>query len=295
MAGVFDDMIPGYDFYIRKVVEKGSPIFPEAICLTEADRVEAIKKGLKLESIERLKSSTDAQFYGQYLNDPLDDALLEFKREWFQTIPDAWKGELINTPSIVSIDPAFRLKQTADRSGICVTKTLKDNSVCVMEAVGIRANPQMLVDYIFQMVDKYQPVQKVLLETVVSQIMLMNLLQDEMKKRNKFFVLHEVKPESNENKAVRIRGLIPHYSNRRIFHMPHLMDLENELLEFPKGMHDDIIDALSYQVKFWRAGDKPSERINVPEGSYAWWKNKVAKPRIMGGKLFNDLRRNNGR
>lgn len=288
-------MLSGFDFYIRKVVENGQPIFPEAICLTEEDRKAALEKGIKLESIERLKTATDAQFYGQYLNDPLDDALLEFKREWFQVVPEGWRGKLMNTPSLISIDPAFRLRQTADRSGICVTKTLEDNSVCVMEAVGIRANPQMLVDYIFQMVEKYQPVSKVLLETVVSQIMLMNLLQDEMKKRNKFFVIHEVKPESNENKAVRIRGLIPHYANRRVFHMPHLMDLENEMLEFPKGMHDDIIDALSYQVKFWRASDKAYEKQNIPEGSYAWWKKKINTPRTIGNKLFNDLRRPNGR
>lgn len=288
-------MLSGYDFYIRRVIENGKPIFPEAICITEQERLDALEKGIELESIERLKASTKAQFYGQYLNDPLDDALLEFKREWFQTIPEGWMGQLINTPSIISIDPAFRLSQSADRSGIVVTKTLKDNSVCVLDAVGIRANPQMLVEYIFQMVDRYQPVQKVLLETVVSQIMLMNLLQDEMKRRNKFFVLHEVKPESNENKAVRIRGLIPHYSNRRIFHAPHLMDLENELLEFPKGMHDDIIDALSYQVKFWRPENEAAIKPNVPEGSYLWWKKKISKPRTIGGKLFDDLRRPNGR
>ena len=77
--------------------------------------------------------------------------------------------------------------------------------------------------------------------------MLMDLLQAEMRKRGKFFNIQEVKPDSNETKAARIRGLIPHYSNRRVYHMGTMYALEEQLIEFPRGQHDDIIDALAYQ------------------------------------------------
>ena len=286
-------MLNGFDVYIRKVVENGQVIFPEAFCLTEEERVAALEKGEKLESIERLKKTNRAKFYGQYLNDPLDEEMLEFKREFFQQFSPSpeLSAKLQQVPALISVDPAFRLKQHADFTGIAVSKVLTDNNVYILEAKGIKATPKMLVDEIFNLVKMYGNVYKVLVETVTSQIMLMDLLQDEMKKRNVFFIIEEVKPDSNEVKAVRIRNLLPHYANRRIFHAPHLVALEEQLIEFPKGAHDDIIDALAYQVKYWRAPFEQVPQQQAPEGSYAWWHKKIAKrPNVMG-KLFNDFRR----
>ncbi len=290
-------MLSGYDVYLRKVIEKGKIVFPDAFCLTEKERLERLVDDplSKLESVERLKASNRGKFFGQYLNDPLDDALLEFKREWFQQFNieagTSLASEFPIAPVLISVDPAFRLKQTNDDSGLVVTKTLSDNNVYVVEAKGIKVNPQQLVDEIFRLVDKYVLIDKVLLETVTSQIMLMDLLQAEMRRRGKFFVIQEVKPDTNETKVARIRGLIPHYSNRRVFHAPALYSLEEQLMEFPKGMHDDIIDALSYQVKFWKPFNVAEVHRDYPEGTYGYIKqHHLRKPIILGG-LFNDFRK----
>lgn len=268
-------------------------IFPEAFCMTEDERIAALEKGLKLESIERLKKTNRQKFYGQYLNDPLDEEMLEFKRDWFQSFTPSpeLSAKLQQVPALISVDPAFRLKQHADFTGLVVSKTLADNNVYLLEAKGIKVTPKGLVDEIFNLVRTYGNVYKVLVETVTSQIMLMDLLQAEMAKRNVYFIIEEVKPDSNEIKAVRIRNLIPHYANRRIFHAPHLVQLEEQLIEFPKGAHDDIIDALAYQVKYWRAPFENMPEPTAPQGSYAWWHKKITKrPNVMG-KLFNDFRR----
>lgn len=286
-------MLQGFDVYIRKVVENGQVIFPEAFCLTEDERVAALEKGIKLESIERLKKTNRAKFYGQYLNDPLDEEMLEFKREWFQqfTPSPELSAKLQQVPALISVDPAFRLKQHADYTGLAVSKVLTDNNVYILEAKGIKVTPKGLVDEIFNLVQQYGNVYKVLVETVTSQIMLMDLLQDEMKKRNVFFIIEEVKPDSNEVKAVRIRNLLPHYANRRIFHAPHLVSLEEQLIEFPKGAHDDIIDALAYQVKYWKAPFEVQPPQEVPHNSYAWWHKRICKAPNVMGQLFNDFRR----
>lgn len=288
-------MLSGYDALIRKVVEDGKVIFPEAICLTEEDRIAGLEKGLKLESIERLKASNKNKFWAQYANDPMDDSLLEFKRDWFQPFNLQPGSPLANefpiAPVLISLDPAFRMRQSNDDSGIVVTKTLSDNNVYVLEAKGIKANPQMLIEEIFRLVDKYVNVDKILVETVTSQIMLMDLLNAEMRKRGKFFNIQEVKPDSNETKAARIRGLIPHYSNRRIYHAPGACwKLEEQLLEFPRGSHDDVLDALSYQVKFWRPFNLQTAHLNAPHGSYEWWHKQSTKKPTVIGKLFRDIR-----
>jgi len=285
----------GYDIYLRKVIEDGKPIFPAAFVLTEAERLERVKVDPKdriIESIERLKRTNAQKFFSQYLNDPLDEANLEFKRDWIQKfdITPELMAKLAPLPVIISIDPAFRLHQYSDDTGIVVTKVDADNLVYVLEAKGIKVNPQMLIEEIFRMVDTYHNIYKVLVETVTSQIMLMDLLQNEMKKRNKFFVIEEVKPFNNESKPTHIRSLIPHYSNRRIFHAPHLYQLEEQLMAFPKAPHDDIVDALAYQVKYWHPLDQMKQTQDAPYWSYAWFKKQKHRPSRLGG-LFDDLHR----
>lgn len=285
----------GYDVYLRKVIEEGKPIFPAAIVLTEQERLERLRANPKdraIESIERLKKTNQAKFFGQYLNDPLDEANLEFKRDWMQKFDPTPElmSKLSTIPVLISVDPAFKLHQYNDDTGIVITKVSPDNLVYILEAKGIKANPQMLVEEIFRLVENYINVNKVLIETVTSQIMLMDLLQAEMKRRNKFFVIEEVKPFNNESKPTHIRSLIPHYSNRRIFHAPHLYQLEEQLMAFPKAPHDDIIDALAYQVKYWHPIEQGKTSMNAPEGSYDWWNRKTNKPLRMGS-LFRDFER----
>ncbi len=288
-------MLSGYDIYLRRVIEHGEPIFKEAFCLTEEERIAGAKKGLKLESIERLKSSTKGKFYGQYLNDPMDDSLLEFKREWFQKFSiqpgSQIAAEFAMCPVLISIDPAFTLRQTGDYTGVVVTKCLSDNNIYILEARGLKGNPAMVVQEIMNICEQYGRVDRILIETHTAQMMMMDLLSAEMKVRNKFYIINEVKPDNNEMKTMRIRGLIPHYSNRRIFHSEFMRELEDQLIEFPKGQHDDIIDSLAYQVKFWRPFSMAELPQGVPHGSYAWWKKQIPTGIRLGGKLFDDFRR----
>ena len=74
-------------------------------------------------------------------------------------------------------------------------------------------------------------------------------------------------------KEVRIRGLIPRYSSQSVFHIEgQCKDLENELLMFPKGRHDDQIDALAYQLQL---ADVPVRRgVHVHRPEYAGFANR---------------------
>ena len=61
--------------------------------------------------------------------------------------------------------------------------------------------------------------------------------------------LEEVKPLGNEGKGLRISSLEPYYRRGQIFHNQDLVnndDFEDELMRFPRGQHDDMIDALAY-------------------------------------------------
>ncbi len=79
-------------------------------------------------------------------------------------------------------------------------------------------------------------------------------LDDEMRKRNMFFMVEELK-DLGRNKNVRIEGLVPRFETGSVYLKRGQTDLVDELLRFPKGAHDDLIDALSYQLEL--ASSKP--------------------------------------
>lgn len=279
-----------FDFYIRRAEENGKVIFGKQFCLTDIERELLAKQGIDKKSLETLKRNP-RQYACQMNNDPLDDDLIEFKRDWFLHIErtEALMKKLQHIEPIISIDPAFRMKQTNDSTGIAVTKALPDNSVYILEAKQFKANASTLIDEIFRLVEVYGA-KRILLETVSAQVLLVDLLRNEMKKRNKWFSIEETKTNTTETKAMRIRGLVPFYANGRIYHIGPLPDLESQLLEFPRGMHDDIIDALAYQIPYWKYIPQTKAKLAEKEGTWNWWASKAHRPKSGIQKLFDDLK-----
>lgn len=276
-----------YDCYIRKALENGKTIFKD-IVLSDSEKEKYTAEGKDVESLETLKRVMSPLFYaGQIMNDPVDDDLIEFKRDWivrFERTPDLMQM-LNNCPSVLSIDPAFRQNQTNDFSGLVVTKIGKDNNIYVMEAKQVKVNVKQLIDEIFRLVEIYKP-RKVMVETVAAQIMLLDLLRNAMRARNVWFTIEETRTSTNETKVMRIRGLVPFYANGRVLHSQGLNDLEGQLLEFPRGTHDDIIDALAYHQTEWKVSS--TEKKREPEKTHTW--NWWLKQPTMGAKRSSNLK-----
>jgi predicted phage terminase large subunit-like protein len=226
------------------------------------------------------------------MNDPVDQDSVEFKKTWFGVTTEHHKAQYTKAKTVLSLDPAFRLKQYNDYNGLVLTKVLPNNDVCILYAEQLKLNPDRLVYEIFRLYERYR-FDLLVVETAQAQILLVSLLRDEMKRRNVYFVIDEINPGTTDSKAARIRGLIPHYANGRIYHAPGLQDLENQLTEFPRNSHDDIIDALAYQIPHWTApGADAKPKPVIQEGSWDWWKRSTAnrgQPRLRS--LFSDFRR----
>jgi predicted phage terminase large subunit-like protein len=258
-----------FDCIVRRAEEGGEVIFPVVYrndhATTDHD---------KFKCLPCLRSALGPYIYGcQMLNDPVDESTLEFKRDWLRTFD--WNDETANklkaSRAVLSIDPATRLKETNDYTGFCVTKTTEDNFIYVLEAKQMKVNSADLVKEVFRLVETYRP-SVVLIETFAAQIFLKDILETEMRRRNVFFNLEETPNNTKESKAARIRGLIPHYAAGHVLHAKGLHDLEGQLVEFPRGAHDDVIDALAYQVPRWKAfkGQVPSESFKY--GTFGWLK-----------------------
>lgn len=289
-------MIGRYAVFLRKAIELGKPIFPEAFVIDDAtlEEIRGRNPNAKLESLQSIKKANGPWHWsGQYLNDPVDQESVEFKQVWFHPLllNDTLGRKLEAARCVASLDPAFRLKQRNDFSGIVVSKTTDDNNVYILEAKQIKVNPERLLAEIFRLHSIYH-FTVLIVETAQAQLLLLPLLRQEMKRLNVFFMISEISPGSDDNKGARIRGLIPHYAAGRIYHAAGCEDLETQLTEFPRNAHDDIIDALAYQIPHWKVpgGESKPKKVEV-EGSWDWWKKQAHKKSMRLGKLFNDFRR----
>lgn len=280
--------------YLRKAVENGKVIFPgDPKVYGFVQYCTEHQPGQKLKCLECLRKAKSAHsFSAQYFNDPVDSESVEFKTSWIHrySLTGDVQNRLSTVRGILSIDPAVRLKETNDYTGLVVTKISSDKIVYVIEAQQRKLSPKELIDEVFKMVDMYQ-IGKVLIETTAAQILFLDLFKNEMVKRNKFFTVEEVKSSTKETKAMRIRGLIPYYANGMVLHKPGLTVLEDQLLQFPRNTNDDVLDALSHQVEHWKSLPKgiPVKDM-APHGSLNWWKKQTGSKntdRIQ--QLFGDF------
>lgn len=197
---------------------------------------------------ERLISEGWGQFSAQYLNDPVPEADATFKRTWFQYFDDVdLRGKLLT--KFMAIDPAISEAKGADYTAMVVVGLDQWGYIYILDIVREHFSPNDIINQIFHLKDKWQ-LADIALETVAYQKTLAYTLRDQMRLKNKYFHITELKP-NNRSKDERIKALQPLYENGKIIHNQNLKNnyfLEDELTRFPHAKHDDVIDALSYTL-----------------------------------------------
>lgn len=279
-----------FDCYVRAVIEKGKLIFPEDFCIKRELPEDDDKKELA-----EIESQLGPYLYaGNYFNNPVADDLVEFKDEWFHDyVYEEVQEKLKTAKCIISIDPATRLKESNDPTGIVITKIDPDGYVYVVEAKAKKYLPNELITEIFKLVEIYSP-DKVIIETVSAQILWIDLLKQEMRRQDKFFSLEEYDPGTQQTKAMKIRKLVPYYARGQILHRPNLTELERQLREFPRNNNDDIIDALQAQIPYWK-GTMVVQHKKIEKYTQAWWdilrKQNGQQGSTAEQKLFEEYRK----
>lgn len=237
LAKMLDDgKYKEYEKRTYRAIIDGKALWPEHLSIEE---IEKIKK----EYIEKGQASL---FYSEYMNDPIDRESQEFKRENFQY--RTW-DELnrLQTKGYLTIDTAISEKTSGDYTGFALTFVDRENKWTV-KAWHERLSPKALIDKIFDLYQAFR-IDTIGIEKTIYLQAIKPFLDDECRLRNVFPRIVELE-HNQQAKETRVRGLIPRYESKSIFHLQHeCTDLEEELLTFPKGIHDDVIDALAYQTQ----------------------------------------------
>ena len=153
------------------------------------------------------------------------------------------------------IDPASSTKQTADFSTIVSIAIDSDDNRYILPYYRKHAKPMDLAQAILDYDDRYTP-QKAHVESVGYQEMIRDYIT-----RIRFIPGFATKLNPRTSKSYRLESLQPWFFKHKIFLKPNMTDFENELLMYPRGKHDDLLDGLYYA--FYGSYKPPDKDLTI--------------------------------
>jgi len=190
-----------------------------------------------VEELARIQSVISARdWWSLYQQRPTVQENGLFQPEWFRY----WTELPDDLYYVTLVDSAFSQKQTADYS-VVVTIGIKDRKWYICEYSRGKWNPADLIDKIIYHIKKWKP-HTVGVEAIQAQTVIGFYLRQKQAELGLNAQLQEIRQRSA--KEVKIQRLVPRWKDGQIVHHKSMLELEAELLAFPTGKHDDIIDAI---------------------------------------------------
>lgn len=191
-------------------------------------------------------------FSGQYQQTPNPEGGGKFRKEWMQYY-DNISIEDMNI--YIAVDPANSKKKTSDYTAVVVFGANSDGNLYIIDMVRDRLNVREREELIFNLHRKYKP-ELVVYEKYGMQTDI-DWIKKSMEEKNYRFRIEEV--GGALKKEDRIERLIPYMANQKMY-FPKILWKSNhenknidivdefihqELVTFPVGLHDDLLDAMS--------------------------------------------------
>ena len=214
------------------------PLWKAKYAMTDTEAKETGKVSIE----EKQRQLGSYVFSYEMMNQPVDEAMAEFKKEWFQTATEDDFRHL-NTLTFIAIDTAVSQKDSADFTGITIDRVSSEGKRYVT-AYKLKINPAELIEHLFYLWETYKPEILGIEETVYT-LAIEPFLKEEMRKRNKFISVRSLK-HGGIKKETRIRGLIPLMESKSVFFVGDCSALIEEMRVFPRGQHDDVLDSFQY-------------------------------------------------
>lgn len=181
-----------------------------------------------------------------YQGSPVLSENQEFRPAWIQHIPEA-SVSMMSTRRFLTIDTAMSKKTQSDSTGF-VDNRVNDENFWHIRAWESRIGPEELVDALFSLHTQFQ-YETIGIERTAYLDGLKPYLDSEQRRRGKFLPIVEL-DHKQTSKEIRIRGLIPRYAAGAVYHIEgQCRVLEEQMTTFPMGLHDDVLDALAYQLQ----------------------------------------------
>lgn len=189
-------------------------------------------------SLEHMQSiASTRSFKLNMMNDPMASD------SGFWTIDDFRHGEVPGlTHQLLSIDPAVSDRKSSDFTGLAVVGYSSALQRCVVRhARAVKVPPgEQLRQIVLAILEEYPQIAGLLCEVNQGGAAWNAILHD--------LPVPLKTVHQSEHKESRAGDLLAHYQRGRVWHERPLPALESQMVAFPKGAHDDLVDAVGSGV-----------------------------------------------
>ena len=216
-------------------------------------------------------------FYQEYMNIAQSPDSAPFKPEWIQmhhydferregqgclTRKVGDEEKVIPIEVYCGVDPASSLSIHADFFVIATIGVDHDNNKYILDMFRKRLSPAEQPQTIIDVYKKFRP-RRMLIETTGYQEALRTAVREIMRTEDLYIPGLEKGVKPRTRKSERLLSLVPMFAKKAFFFRPEDMAAQQEFLSYPKGKHDDVMDAT------WTAlyGHKPCrhKKLNLEE------------------------------
>ncbi|PZR80339.1 MAG: hypothetical protein DLM65_08500 [Candidatus Aeolococcus gillhamiae] len=228
-------------------------------------------------------------FSAEYQQEPVPAGGSIFRREWFRYYRPVADGAFVldggvyvagaDCRRVMTCDLAVSTKTSADYTVLACWAVTKANQLLLLDLQRSRMEGPDIVPALRRMYESWHPA-TVGIESVAFQL---SIVQEA---RRAGLPVRELKPD--RDKVSRALTAAARMEGAGVFFRagaPYLGDLEAELLRFPAGRHDDMVDVLSYAIaevtqrrRTLRCHTDDAPASGPPAG-YTW---RPLDPRILG-------------
>lgn len=203
--------------------------------------------------LEAARSELPAAIYAQeYLAEFLDLQGGRIRREWLKYADPA-----PNLPTVMGVDLAITTRSEGDYTAAAVLSRDPEGRIFVRDIQRVQAPFHQVLQFIEGMAARWRPT-----VIAIEQVQYQAAVVQELLRRTALPV-RGISPD--RDKLTRFQPLEARYEQGLIYHSPTLArEFEDELLAFPTGPHDDMVDALAYafgQLSMPRLSDTAVQRL----------------------------------
>lgn len=172
-----------------------------------------------------------------------------------------YRADVPLSSQVLSIDPAVTSKEKSDFTALAVVgHSLRENVSVVRAVWNLKIPPgAQLRERVLSILDLYPETMGTLIETNQGGEVWHEILHDLPVRLN---TVHQTAA-----KELRAERLLNHYQFKRVVHERRLPQLEEQMVAFPKGAHDDLVDCVGTAVEALRPRPKRGT-VNVRSASY---------------------------
>lgn len=210
-------------------------------------------------------------YYMEYMNDPIPKENAEFRVERFEYyVQDELPTDL---RIYAGMDPSGgTVGTTSDKTAIVVVGVDDKSNYYVLDVYNELTTSDEMIRLMMKVQEQWKP-RKFGIEKMMATRMLMPHLEKAMRDEQRYIPVELMSADRgaggrrgmSDGKYQRIKSLVgPANLGVLRFNRKHI-DLHEQMVTFPRGKHDDVLDALSYAWRLAEPRTRTKININQPE------------------------------